>query len=103
LAAQAEPVLMIASSDMNHYESDGITREKDRLAIERILALDPRGLWDTVRDRGISMCGYAPTVAILTAAKLRGATRAELVGYATSGDVTGEYDAVVGYAGVVIC
>jgi hypothetical protein len=102
LAAQTEPVLMIASSDMNHYESDGITREKDRLAIERILALDPRGLWDTVRDRGISMCGYAPTVAILTAAKLLGATRAEVVAYATSGDVTGDYDEVVGYAGMVI-
>jgi MEMO1 family protein len=102
LAAQAEPVLMIASSDMNHYESDAITREKDRLAIERILALDPRGLWDTVRDRGISMCGYAPTVAILTAAKLQGATRAELVAYATSGDVTGDYEEVVGYAGMVI-
>ena len=102
LAAQAAPVLMIASSDMNHYESDVITREKDRWAIERILALDPRGLWDTVRDRGISMCGYAPTVAILTAAKWRGATRAELVSYATSGDVTGDYEAVVGYAGMVI-
>jgi AmmeMemoRadiSam system protein B len=102
LAAQAEPVLMIASSDMNHYESDVITREKDRLAIERILALDPRGLWGTVRDRGISMCGYAPTVSILTAAKWRGATRADLVSYATSGDVTGDYEAVVGYAGIVI-
>jgi len=102
LAALPAPVLMIASSDMNHYESDVITREKDRLAVERILGVDPRGLWDTVRDRGISMCGYAPTVAILTAAKLLGATSAELVAYATSGDVTGDYDAVVGYAGVVI-
>jgi AmmeMemoRadiSam system protein B len=102
LQAQPESVLMIASSDMNHYESDVVTREKDRLAIERILALDPRGLWDTVRDRGISMCGYAPTVAILTAAKLLGATRGELVSYATSGDITGDYEAVVGYAGMVI-
>ena len=102
LAAQAAPVLMIASSDMNHYESDVITREKDRLAIEQILALDPRGLWDTVRDRGISMCGYAPTVAILTAANLRGARCGELVSYATSGDVTGDYEAVVGYAGMLI-
>ena len=102
LAAQAEPVLMIASSDMNHYESDAITRVKDGLAIERILALDARGLWDTVREKGISMCGYAPTVAILTAAKLRGATQAEVVAYKTSGDVTGDYQSVVGYAGMVI-
>jgi hypothetical protein len=87
---------------MNHYESDAITRVKDGLAIERILALDARGLWDTVREKGISMCGYAPTVAILTAAKLRGATQAEVVAYKTSGDVTGDYQSVVGYAGMVI-
>jgi len=100
--AQSEPVLVIASSDMNHYESDAITRVKDGRAIERILALDPRGLYDTVRQEGITMCGYAATVAMLVAVRELGAREATLVRYATSGDVTGERDAVVGYAGVVI-
>lgn len=102
VAAQAEPVLVVASSDMNHYERDEITRVKDRKAIERILALDPRGLYDTVRREGITMCGFGPAVALLTAARELGATRAELVRYATSGDITGERDEVVGYAGIVI-
>jgi len=95
-------VMVIASSDMNHYESDAITRVKDKLAIERILALDAAGLHETVRRERISMCGYGPTVAMLTATKALGATQAELVKYATSGDINGERDAVVGYAGVTI-
>jgi MEMO1 family protein len=94
--------LLIASSDMNHYESDDVTRTKDRRAIERILALDPRGLFDTVRAEGISMCGYAATVAMLVAATELGAKEARLVRYATSGDITGERDEVVGYAGVIV-
>jgi AmmeMemoRadiSam system protein B len=102
VAAQAEPVLVIASSDMNHYESDDITRAKDRKAIERILALDPRGLYDTVRREGITMCGFGPAVALLTAARELGAKHADLVRYATSGDITGERDEVVGYAGIII-
>jgi MEMO1 family protein len=101
--AQGEPVLVIASSDMNHYESDAITRVKDGRAIERVLALDPRGLDDTVRGEGITMCGYAATVAMLVAVRELGAKEATLVRYATSGDVTGERDEVVGYAGIVIC
>jgi MEMO1 family protein len=102
VAAQAEPVLVIASSDMNHYESDDITRAKDGKAIDRILALDPRGLYDTVRREGITMCGFGPAVALLTAARELGAKRADLVRYATSGDITGELDEVVGYAGIII-
>jgi MEMO1 family protein len=102
VAAQTEPVLVIASSDMNHYESDAVTRVKDEHAIARVLALDPRGLHDTVRSEGISMCGYAATVAMLVAMRELGATDATLIRYATSGDVTGERDQVVGYAGVVI-
>lgn len=97
-----ERVLIVASSDMNHYESDEVTREKDRRAIEQVLALDPRGLYDTVREGHISMCGYGPTVAMLTAALRLGASRAELVRYATSGDVSGERDLVVGYAGMAV-
>jgi MEMO1 family protein len=100
--AQREPVLVIASSDMNHYESDAVTRVKDGRAIARILALDPRGLYDTVRGEGITMCGYAATVAMLVAARELGAKEATLVRYATSGAVSGDLDEVVGYAGIVI-
>jgi hypothetical protein len=102
IAAQSEPVLIVTSSDMNHYESDEITRVKDRLAIESILSLDARGLYDVVRSKEISMCGYAPAVAMLTAARELGATRAELVAYATSADVSGDRDWVVGYAGLIV-
>ncbi|MFZ3201206.1 MAG: AmmeMemoRadiSam system protein B [Candidatus Acidiferrales bacterium] len=96
------PVLVIASSDMNHYESDAITRAKDRRAMDRILALDPRGLYDTVRNEGITMCGYAATVAMLVAVRQLGAKDAKLVRYATSGDATGDRDEVVGYAGIIV-
>jgi AmmeMemoRadiSam system protein B len=102
IAESGESVLLIASSDMNHYESDDITRVKDRKAIDRVLALDAVGLHETVQREQISMCGYAPTVAMLTASRRLGATRAELVKYATSGDVSGERDQVVGYAGMAI-
>lgn len=102
LRQQAEPVLMIASSDMNHYENDRITREKDHKAIEQMLAMDARGLFDVVMRENISMCGFGPTVVMLTAARLLGATSAELVRYATSGDVSGDREMVVGYAGVVV-
>ncbi|MGA8870811.1 MAG: AmmeMemoRadiSam system protein B [Candidatus Acidiferrales bacterium] len=102
VAAQKEPVLVIASSDMNHYESDAITRAKDERAIARILALDPQGLYDTVRREQISMCGYAATVAMLVAVRDLGATEARLVRYATSGDINGDCERAVGYAGIVI-
>jgi AmmeMemoRadiSam system protein B len=94
--------LIISSSDMNHYEPDDITRVKDRKAIDKIIALDPRGLFDVVREAEISMCGYAPTVAMLTAVKRMGAKEAQLIKYATSGDISGDRDLVVGYAGIAI-
>jgi AmmeMemoRadiSam system protein B len=97
-----QPALIIASSDMNHYESDSITRVKDQKAIERILALDPEGLHATVQREHISMCGYGPTVAMLAATRRLGAIKAELVKYATSGDISGERDQVVGYAGITV-
>ncbi len=96
------PVLVIASSDMNHYENDSVTRVKDRRAIDQLLALDPRGLYGVVREADISMCGYGPAVVMLTAARKLGATRAELLRYATSGDISGDRDMVVGYAGVAV-
>ena len=97
-----ERVLIIASSDMNHYESDAVTRVKDRKAIDRVLAMDARGLWEAVLKEDISMCGFGPTVVMLTAAKLLGATSATLVKYATSGEVSGDYESVVGYAGIIV-
>jgi MEMO1 family protein len=96
------PVLMIASSDMNHYEDDATTRVKDRKAIEQILALNARRLHETVVNESISMCGFGPAVAMLTAAKRLAATKADLVDYATSGDVSGDQETVVGYAGIIV-
>jgi AmmeMemoRadiSam system protein B len=102
MARAGSRVLVIASSDMNHYESDSVTRVKDRRAIERMLELAPRGLYDAVHEGNISMCGYGPAVAMLTAARKLGAKQAELIRYATSGDVSGERDTVVGYAGIAV-
>lgn len=102
IQAAGEPILVVASSDMNHYESDAVTRVKDRRAIDQVLALDPRGLYDVVREGNISMCGYGPTVVMLTAARRLGAKSADLIRYATSGDITQERDAVVGYAGIAV-
>jgi len=94
--------LIIASSDMNHYESDAITRVKDGKAIDRILDLDPRGLYDVVDEEDISMCGYGPATAMLIAARMLGASKSDLVKYATSADVSGDFDRVVGYAGMMV-
>ncbi len=102
IAECSEPVLMVASSDMNHYEDDAETRVKDALAIEQVLGLQPKGLFQTVRGQNISMCGYGPAVAMLTAALRLGASSAELVKYATSGDVSGDREHVVGYAGIAV-
>lgn len=97
-----KPVMIVASSDMNHYEPDSLTRIKDRKAIDQILKLDARGLYDVVHRENISMCGYGPAVALVTAANDLGAKKAELVKYATSADAGGDADAVVGYAGIII-
>ncbi len=95
-------VVIIASSDMSHYESQESASSKDIQAIEAILSLDGDELLKRVRELNITMCGYAPAVALITAAKELGAGRAELVKYQTSGDTTGDYAAVVGYAGIII-
>jgi AmmeMemoRadiSam system protein B len=101
MAAQTEDVLLLTTSDLNHYEDDATTRGKDRKAIDQLLALDARGLYDTCRKEEISMCGLGPSVAMLTALRAMGSQNAELIGYATSGDVSGDHDAVVGYAGMI--
>lgn len=102
VSESGDDILIVASSDMNHYESDHNTRIKDRMAIDRILARDPEGLHRTVFSEDISMCGVAPTVAMLTAVNDLGANRAELIRYGTSGDIFGDRERVVGYAGIVI-
>jgi len=101
LKENREEILLVTSSDMNHYEDDETTRRKDRKAIDRMLAMDARGLYDVCREEDISMCGLGPAVTMLTAMKRLGAEKAELLRYATSGDVSGDRDAVVGYAGMI--
>jgi hypothetical protein len=95
-------VLIVASSDMSHYETAETASVKDHKAIHHILDLDPEGLYRTVRDSGISMCGFGPAVAMLSACRTLGATRAELIKYANSGEASGDYKQVVGYAGIVV-
>jgi len=99
---KAGEVLIVASSDMSHYERAESAREKDLKAIQHVLDLDPQGLYRTVKNYGITMCGYGPAVAMLAATKLLGATHASLIKYANSGDVSGDYEQVVGYAGAII-
>ena len=95
-----EEILIVTSSDMNHYEDDETTRKKDGMAIERMLKLDPKGLYEVCREKHISMCGLGPAVSTLIAMNHLGVRKAELVCYATSGDVSGNRDEVVGYAGI---
>jgi MEMO1 family protein len=102
VSSETGPILIVASSDMNHYEADDVTRVKDRKAIDRILALEPRELFNVVRNESISMCGYGAVVATLTAVRELRAVHAELVSYATSGEINGDFREVVGYAGIVI-
>lgn len=97
-----QPVLMVASTDMSHYESALSAAVKDERAIERILALDPQGLYETVTQESITMCGVLPTTVCLVAALALGATDAQLVEYTNSGAVTGDNQQVVGYAGLIV-
>lgn len=95
-------VVVVASSDMSHYVSDAVARELDGLALKDLLDMSPEGLYNTVLRRNISMCGFIPATMMLYAAKSLGAVGARLVKYATSGEVSGDYEHVVGYAGVVV-
>lgn len=95
-------VVIVASSDMSHYVSDPNARRIDSHALDRIVALDPEGLYRTVLGLKISMCGVIPVTILLYASKALGAKEARLVKYATSGEVSGDLDHVVGYAGVIV-
>jgi AmmeMemoRadiSam system protein B len=102
VAEEKEPIGILASSDLNHYEDQATTLRKDQQAIDQVLARDPRGLWDTVQKNGISMCGIIPTTTMLVAANQLGAANARLIKHATSGDINRDYTQVVGYASILI-
>ena len=95
-------VVIIASSDMTHYEPQESANRKDKYAIEAILNLNEDELLRRIEELNITMCGYAPAVSLIAAAKELGANKAELAKYQTSGDTSGDYSSVVGYAGVII-
>ena len=99
---QSKKVVVIASSDMTHYEKREIAREKDKKAIQAVLDLDAKRLLDVVERENITMCGYIPTVIMLLSACGMGAKKSELVKYTDSGDVTGDTLQVVGYAGILV-
>jgi MEMO1 family protein len=102
IRAMPDPVLLVVSSDLNHFETAEIAAQKDSSAIDKMLKLDPKGLYRTIHEKRVSMCGFAPTVALLTACLDLGATAGRLIQYANSGDVSGDYAQVVGYAGIAI-
>ncbi|MFA5356147.1 MAG: AmmeMemoRadiSam system protein B [Candidatus Omnitrophota bacterium] len=97
-----EEILIVASSDMTHYEPQEEAEKKDREAIKAILELDEEGLMESVARLNISMCGYAPVITMISAAKALGAKKAELIRYRTSADITKDKSSVVGYAGMII-
>lgn len=97
-----EPTLLIASTDMTHFESADSAARKDRLALDRVAALDAEGLYEIVSEQRISMCGFMPTVVLLKAAEALGVGQSEIVIYGNSGDVTHDYSDVVAYAGAVV-
>jgi len=102
LAGRPDPVSIVVSSDMSHYLPQETAKHQDSLALDRILALDPEGLFTVVREAGITMCGVLPMVLGLYLAKALGAAEAVLAAYATSGEASGDYRQVVGYAGVLV-
>jgi AmmeMemoRadiSam system protein B len=102
IRAYGAEVLIVASSDMTHYESAQSARRKDELALEKVADFDPQGLLQVCRDKNITMCGVVPAAVMLVAAGKLGATRVELVAYGTSGDATGDNRQVVAYAAVKV-
>jgi len=102
IRGRTAPVSIVVSSDMSHYVSHETAKRLDSLALSRVLALDPEGLFRVVREAGITMCGVLPMVLGLAMARELGATQARLAAYATSAEASGDYGQVVGYAGVLV-
>jgi hypothetical protein len=101
-ATAGKNVVIIASTDMTHYEPHEMAQKKDSRALSALEKLDEQLFYATVENYRLTACGYGPVVAMLTAAKILGAKKGQLLCYKTSGDVTGDYSAVVGYASVKI-
>jgi AmmeMemoRadiSam system protein B len=101
-ALKDKNALIIASSDMTHYESAESAKRKDRLCIDAILALDDAKLQETVESHRISMCGHGTVATMIAASKILNAKTAQLLGYSTSGDITGDNSEVVGYLAAVV-
>src|SRR5262249_1752457 len=96
-----EEILLVTTTDLNHYENEAVTRIKAEKAIEKLMAMDAHGLYDVCRDENVSMCGLGPSVAMITALHEMGGARAELVQHATSAQISGDTEHVVGYAGML--
>ena len=94
--------LVVASSDMTHYESRQSADKKDKSAIAEIVALKEEGLYRVVREQNISMCGVSPVISMMVCSKERDVAKAELIKYETSGEASGDYKQVVGYAGIIV-
>jgi len=95
-------VITIASTDLTHYESEKVANSKDRMAIDAVLGLDDEKLQSVVESSNITMCGYGPTSVAIYVAKKLGAEKTSLLSYKTSGDITGDFSSVVGYAAIAI-
>ncbi len=102
VSKSGKKVAFIASSDFTHYQPANLAREVDNEIIEAILNLDVSGIYERLYRRNASVCGYGPISAMLTASQKLGANRAELLNYSNSGDVSGDMNAVVGYAAIVV-
>jgi AmmeMemoRadiSam system protein B len=100
-ALRNKNALVIASTDMTHYEPQKEAQRKDYMLIEAALKLEEERLYSTVESIGASMCGYGPVISTITAAKELGAKNGKLLCYKTSGDMTGDYSAVVGYSSLI--
>lgn len=101
-AIMGKNVVMIASTDLTHYQHSTSAWRNDKRIIDAILSLDENSVYKNVEEYNISMCGYGPVSAVIIASKILGASKAELLKYATSGDVTGDQSQVVGYASFTI-
>jgi len=100
-ASKERDITVIASSDMTHYEPQRSAERKDKIALDKIGSLDVEGLYRAIEAENISMCGYGPVAALMHYAKASGVEKASIEAYRTSGDVTGDFGAVVGYASAV--
>ncbi len=102
LKKRGDEVLLLVSSDMNHFANDAETRRLDELALAALEQGDPGNFYQTIQRHQISMCGALPALIVMeTLQRLHGGFRAELVAYGTSADTTGDTRRVVGYAGML--